>query len=89
LFSDASLPSLNIVKAALLKFENISCLKVNPSKSSFYCSGVSSQMKAILLDELHMQERMGTWPKPRLLGGRFASLKKEGGLGLKCHDVWN
>jgi hypothetical protein len=44
------------VKEALLEFENISGLKVNPSKSSFFCSGVSSRMKSLLLDKLHMQE---------------------------------
>jgi hypothetical protein len=56
LFFDASLPSSNIVKEALLEFENISGLKVIPSKSSFFWSGVSSRMKSLLLDKLHMQE---------------------------------
>jgi len=37
LFSKASLPSINIVKSALMEFERISGLKVNPTKSSFFC----------------------------------------------------
>jgi hypothetical protein len=56
LFSDASLPSINKVKAVLLEFEKFSGLKANPSKSSFFCSGLSPMMKSLLLDELHMQE---------------------------------
>jgi hypothetical protein len=56
LFCDASLPSISIVKAALLQFEKISSLKANPSKSSLFCSSLSLRMKNMLLDELQMQE---------------------------------
>lgn len=40
IFSDASLSSISIIKAALLEFELLSGLKANPSKSSLFCSGV-------------------------------------------------
>jgi hypothetical protein len=56
LFCDASIPSISIVKAALLEFERISGLKANPSKSSFFCSGISVRMKDHLLAELQMME---------------------------------
>jgi hypothetical protein len=55
-FSEASLSSIAIIKAALLEFENLSGLKVNPSKSSFFCSGVSDRVKYALLEELLMKE---------------------------------
>lgn len=38
IFSDASLSSISIIKAALLEFEMLSGLKANPSKSSLFCS---------------------------------------------------
>lgn len=44
------------MKAALLEFEDIFGLKANSSKSSIFCSGVSPRLKAMLLDELQMQE---------------------------------
>jgi hypothetical protein len=56
LFCDASIPSISIVKAALLEFERISGLKANPSKSSFFCSGIFARMKDYLLAELQMME---------------------------------
>jgi hypothetical protein len=43
--------------AALLEFENMSSLKANPSKISFYCFGISNRVKHVLLDELMMKER--------------------------------
>jgi hypothetical protein len=36
-FSEASLSSISVIKVALLEFENLSGLKANPSKSSFFC----------------------------------------------------
>jgi hypothetical protein len=56
LFSEASLSSIKAVKAVLLEFEQLSGLQANPSKSSFFCAGISSRMKAVLLDELQMEE---------------------------------
>ena len=38
IFSEARLSSINVIKTALLEFEDLSGLKANPSKSSFYCS---------------------------------------------------
>jgi hypothetical protein len=55
-FSEASMSSISVIKAALLEFENLSGLKVNPSKSSFFCSGVSERVKHVLLEELMMKE---------------------------------
>ena len=40
IFYVASLGSINVVKNALAKFEELSSLKANPSKSSFYCSRI-------------------------------------------------
>jgi hypothetical protein len=56
IFSDADLPSISIIQEDLVEFENLSGLKANPSKSSFFCSGLSSRMKISLLDRLQMQE---------------------------------
>jgi len=56
LFSDASISSIKQVKTALLEFEEISGLKSNPAKSSFFCSGLFVRMKSMLLDELQRQE---------------------------------
>ena len=55
-FSKASLSSIFFIKVALLEFENFSSLKVNPSKSSFFCFGVSDREKNVLLKELLMKE---------------------------------
>jgi hypothetical protein len=55
-FFDADLHSISINQATLLEFENLSGPKANPSKSSLFCSGVSSRMKTILLDRLQMKE---------------------------------
>jgi hypothetical protein len=56
IFSEASLSSINVIKAVLVEFEELSSLKANPSKSSFYCSGISERVKHILLNELQMKE---------------------------------
>jgi hypothetical protein len=45
LFSEASLSSIHVVKAALKEFEELSGLKANPAKSSMFCSGISDQFK--------------------------------------------
>jgi hypothetical protein len=52
IFSEANLSSISIIKLALLEFEHLSGLKANPSKSSFYCSGVSARLKDFLLEDL-------------------------------------
>jgi hypothetical protein len=39
-----------------LEFEHLSGLKANPSKSSFYCFGVSARLKDFLLEDLQMKE---------------------------------
>ncbi|XP_059440872.1 uncharacterized protein LOC132173392 [Corylus avellana] len=70
IFSEASLSSIKVIKAALIEFENLSGLKANPSKSSLYCSGVSDRMRHILLDDLMMKE--GHFPV-RYLGVPFIS----------------
>ncbi|XP_059436754.1 uncharacterized protein LOC132169808 [Corylus avellana] len=56
IFSEASLSSIRVIKAALLEFENLSGLKANPAKSSFYCSGISDRLKHVLLEDLRMKE---------------------------------
>lgn len=60
LFSDASIQSINVVKAVLIEFEKLSGFRANPSKSSFFCSCLSFRMKDLLLDALQMKE--GTLP---------------------------
>ena len=55
-FSEASLSSISVIKATLLEFENLSGLKVNPSKSSFFCYGAFDRVKHVLLEELMMKE---------------------------------
>jgi hypothetical protein len=55
-FPEASLSSINVIKAALMEFEDLSGLKANPSKSSFYCSGISERVKQILLSSMQMKE---------------------------------
>jgi hypothetical protein len=54
LFSNASIPSINVVKAVLLEFEKLSGLRANPSKSSFFSFFffLSSRMKSLQLDDL-------------------------------------
>jgi hypothetical protein len=50
------LKSISIIKSALLEFEDLFGLKANPSKSSFFFSGISNRMKHLLLGELKMIE---------------------------------
>jgi hypothetical protein len=56
IFSKASLSSINVIKDVLVEFEELSGLKANPSKSSFYCSRISKKVKHTLLNELQMKE---------------------------------
>jgi len=64
--------SISIIQAALMEFEQLSGLKANPAKSSFFCSGVSSGLKISLLDKLQMKE--GHFPI-RYLGVPLISTK--------------
>jgi hypothetical protein len=72
IFSEASLSSINVIKDVLVKFEELSGLKANPSKSSFYYFGISKRVKHTLLNELQMKE--GYLPV-RYLGVPFISSK--------------
>jgi hypothetical protein len=54
IFSEASLSSLKVIKVALVEFEELSGLKANHSKSSFYCSRISDRVKHTLLNDLQM-----------------------------------
>ena len=45
IFFEASQYSIGVIKAALAEFEELSGLKVNPSKSSVFCSGISDRLK--------------------------------------------
>jgi hypothetical protein len=56
IFSKVSQNSIGIIKAALVEFEELSGLKANPSKSFFFCSGISDRLKHLLLQDLQMQE---------------------------------
>jgi hypothetical protein len=56
IFLEASLSSINVIKAALMEFEDLSGLKANTLKSSFYCSGISKKVKQILLSSMQMKE---------------------------------
>jgi hypothetical protein len=56
IFSAANSSSIRCILAVLSDFEELSGLKVNPAKSSFFCSGVSNDTKQELLDTLHMVE---------------------------------
>ncbi|XP_059454969.1 uncharacterized protein LOC132185181 [Corylus avellana] len=50
IFCEASLRFINTMQDALLEFEELSGLKANPSKSSFFCYGISPmQVKENLL----------------------------------------
>jgi hypothetical protein len=60
IFAEASLRSIQTIKAALAEFESLSGLKANPSKSSLFCSGVPVRVKQLLLDVLKMN--LGTLP---------------------------
>lgn len=47
---------MRAIKGVLDEFENLSRLCDNPSKSSLFCAGISSNAKMDLLDFLRMQE---------------------------------
>jgi hypothetical protein len=54
IFSAAELESIRTIHSILGEFEELSGLKANPSKSSFFCSGVSKDDKAALLEVMQM-----------------------------------
>jgi hypothetical protein len=60
IFSEANVSSIKVIKDALVEFEELSGLKANPAKNSFYCSGISERIKHILLNDLQMKE--GNFP---------------------------
>jgi hypothetical protein len=72
IFSEDDMSSISIIQAALLEFEQLSGLKANPAKSSFFCSGASPGLKFSLLDKLQMKE--GHFPI-RYLGVPLISTK--------------
>jgi hypothetical protein len=58
IFFEVDMSSISIIQATLLEFEQLSGLKVNLAKSSFFFfgSGVSFSLKVFLLDKLQMKE---------------------------------
>ncbi|XP_062167062.1 uncharacterized protein LOC133873362 [Alnus glutinosa] len=56
IFSAANLSSISSIKDILGEFESLSGLKVNPAKSSFFCSSVKPVEKEGLLNALQMKE---------------------------------
>jgi hypothetical protein len=56
IFSPATSDSINSIKEVLSEFEELSRLKANPAKSSFFCSGISYEVKKGLLVILQMTE---------------------------------
>jgi hypothetical protein len=56
IFSAATLKSALAIKAVLAEFDELSGLKVNPSKSSVLCSGVSLAEKELVVNCLNMKE---------------------------------
>jgi hypothetical protein len=60
IFSEANVSSIKVIKDALAEFEELFGLKANPTKSSFYCSGISDRFKNTLLSDLQMKE--GNFP---------------------------
>jgi hypothetical protein len=56
IFSEANVSSIKVIKVALAEFEELSGLKANPAKSSFYCSRISYRFKNTLLSDLQMKE---------------------------------
>jgi hypothetical protein len=56
IFSTANLHSITSIKDTLVEFEGLSGLKSNPTKSSFFCSGVRSVDKEGRLSVLQMKE---------------------------------
>jgi hypothetical protein len=60
IFSEANVSSIKVIRDALAEFEELFGLKANPTKSSFYCSGISYRFKNTLLSDLQMKE--GNFP---------------------------
>jgi hypothetical protein len=56
IFCAAHVQTIQALKKALQNFEELLGLKANPAKSSAFCSGVSQQEKAWILDCLQMEE---------------------------------
>lgn len=56
LFSAINLDSISTIKGILLEFKELSGLKANPAKSSFFCSGIFVETKESLLNILQMPE---------------------------------
>jgi hypothetical protein len=56
IFSAAEMASLSIIKVILAEFEDLSELKANPAKSTFFYSGVHVEEKKDLLELLQMSE---------------------------------
>jgi hypothetical protein len=95
-FSEASLISTKIIKSALLEFESLSSLKSNPTKSSFFCSGISEIfiLPKRVIKNIEQKFNRFLWNE-NIAGGAKAKVswtdiclpKKEGGLGLKRLDI--
>jgi hypothetical protein len=60
IFSEANVSFIKVFKDALTEFEELSDLKANSAKSSFYCSEILDRFKNTLLSDLHMKE--GNFP---------------------------
>lgn len=54
--SAATSDSIRVIQGVLFEFEELSGLKANSAKSSFFCSGVSVEEKKCLLNILQMAE---------------------------------
>lgn len=55
-FTAAEMNSLRIIKPVLAEFEDLSSLKANPAKSTFFCTGVNSEDKKDMVELLQMFE---------------------------------
>jgi hypothetical protein len=56
IFSTAEMNSFSIIKFVLAEFEDLSGLKTNPAKSSFFCAAVNAKDKKKMVDLLQMAE---------------------------------
>jgi hypothetical protein len=56
IFSGAEMNSLRTIKTVLAEFEDLSGLKANPAKSTFFCAGVHVEDKKAMLEFLQMSE---------------------------------
>jgi hypothetical protein len=59
-FFEANVSSIKVIKDVLADFEELSGLRSNPAKSSFYCSGILDRLKNTLLSDLQMKK--GNFP---------------------------